>query len=1368
MDCRIESTTSSKLQELINKYGQQEGLTRFIKQTVNPTALTFEGIKADKETMGLKFLYFYDRESANASLKSIKQDLGDRYATLVEGKDLRGREMFKVVVTNPDGVSSVNELAGIDDFSIEEKTLSEITNLLNKYKDDPIITTYINESKKIGYIDDRAYARIANKYWDELSKDVQLFLEFEAPAVDFETPDSPYYKGFGYNRPDDLGHSQEVHGSHISMLREVINESRFSEYENELAGISSDNPFEVLSSYLNGQKRLKYGRLSKITAEITELKKSGSASKLKAKELERTRVINDIAELEQSIDEYTAKKEAENLITLASKQLAWVTSTLGKESITASEITEANNIIDLWRDIREALYDETDEVPEDMQQAFTQIRVMTDSNDLYGNLYRVMANYLAEQAKYDSAEDMIKQFHNVDDISFIRQWGLDLSHTGIKLITSTDKYVREYMTRADGEIVEIVQQINEMFEKLSSKNKSYNPIFQVDSNGERTGNITNRYSQSWYDSFGEVKRELYNSIKAINQSDVSDSAKKKAKRSAYIKYKNWTRANSEMIDIRFFIETNFSDGMFTTKTYTEYLESIFGVKRTQEIIAQALEQYDKYLEALENTREDYLSQFNNGEITQEEYDDKLTNWKLQNSPEVFIRQNEPDSTEFHQSHNPYVIVKPKKFINGKLSGWYDANFETIENDPDLLELYNYIRAFMDEMMSYLPKYLTKDQDVHAGFLPRIQKELLAGLTMKDFIGGLATMKADWIDSITTSDNLDNRHLEINPATGKPYRSIPSAFIANIPVDERSFELDKVMAAFAKMAITYKWKSKVEDKLLLVNRFVENISQSEKRKQNTTDELTALRKSLEYYTDFKLYDEKKAVEGISNIKLFNGNTYLADDDIKSEVDKLAKELRTNGLNEEEINSKLKEKYGEKVKIVTGRTKHNYLKKKIDEADTMLDNGEINEAEYNKIVEPLEEEAKHLGRSIVGSMVGDKLLRFNQALALGFNPFSAVNNYLFGVTSNIMWAAGNRDFTSKEMRRAFGIMWKSALSFNKKKYDKAANLMIKFNTLSESIEYKSSGKNETLEKIKNSPYVLLKSGDYMIKGQTFIAKMLHTKIKDINGKERSLYDAFDNEGNWRVEEFGDNKQWNGSFSNTEEMNEFINFRSSAIQLIKKLHGNFDPDSPVMYKKYILGRMVGQFRFSWMMEGVEQRFGKRRYDDLLEREVYGRWRTYADLGVNKSLRMLLKLALHQASAFKGVKPSDRAIVEENMRRNLSEIYLYAMMTIIYLVLKGTGDDDDDKKRYIVMNMLQRVMADTTFYFNPNTFTSIIQDPLPVIRVYKNAKKAFDSAGQLIIEDDLTEHEAEQKWLNVTNAFPYINQYNRFKYLSEKVREY
>ena len=201
-----------------------------------------------------------------------------------------------------------------------------------------------------------------------------------------------------------------------------------------------------------------------------------------------------------------------------------------------------------------------------------------------------------------------------------------------------------------------------------------------------------------------------------------------------------------------------------------------------------------------------------------------------------------------------------------------------------------------------------------------------------------------------------------------------------------------------------------------------------------------------------------------------------------------------------------------------------------------------------------------------------------------------------------------------------------------------------------------------------------------------------------------------------------------------------------------------------------MLGQFRFSWMMEGIEQRFGKKRFDEMLDRDVEGRYRSYNTLGFKKSLKVLAKLALGQASAMKGVRAQDRAIVEENMRRNLMEIYLYAALTSIYLALKYlAGDDDDDEKgKFLVMNMLQRVMADTTFYLTPSTFTQIIQDPIPIFKVFQRASRAFDSAQELIFNEDLTESQIEQKWANITNAFPYINQYNRFKYMSEKVREY
>jgi hypothetical protein len=119
-------------------------------------------------------------------------------------------------------------VADIDKETIEEKTLREITALFEKYKDskDSGIEFYVAEQKRTGALDDRAYATLANKYFEELSDDVRNYLEFKAPAIDFETPEgySPYYKGFGYNRDEATGHTPQVHGGHISLLKENISQ----------------------------------------------------------------------------------------------------------------------------------------------------------------------------------------------------------------------------------------------------------------------------------------------------------------------------------------------------------------------------------------------------------------------------------------------------------------------------------------------------------------------------------------------------------------------------------------------------------------------------------------------------------------------------------------------------------------------------------------------------------------------------------------------------------------------------------------------------------------------------------------------------------------------------------------------------------------------------------------------------------------------------------------------------------------------------------------------------------------------------------------------------------------------------------------
>jgi hypothetical protein len=209
--------------------------------------------------------------------------------------------------------------------------------------------------------------------------------------------------------------------------------------------------------------------------------------------------------------------------------------------------------------------------------------------------------------------------------------------------------------------------------------------------------------------------------------------------------------------------------------------------------------------------------------------------------------------------------------------------------------------------------------------------------------------------------------------------------------------------------------------------------------------------------------------------------------------------------------------------------------------------------------------------------------------------------------------------------------------------------------------------------------------------------------------------------------------------------------------------------MFKKYILGRMLGQFRASWMVEGIKQRFEKRRTDDYLERDVEGRYRTWYNLGFYKGFQVLGKIVAGHITGkvdLNKIPLKDRELVMENMRKNLTEIYLYAAMFSLYLILKaGLDDDDDNGEIKMTLNMLNRVMQDTTFYLSPKTFIEIIKDPLPVLSIPIRASRGFNSAINLIFEDDLTESEQEQQWRNITSNFYFINQYNKLITMQKKV---
>jgi hypothetical protein len=144
-----------------------------------------------------------------------------------------------------------------------------------------------------------------------------------------------------------------------------------------------------------------------------------------------------------------------------------------------------------------------------------------------------------------------------------------------------------------------------------------------------------------------------------------------------------------------------------------------------------------------------------------------------------------------------------------------------------------------------------------------------------------------------------------------------------------------------------------------------------------------------------------------------------------------------------------------------------------------------------------------------------------------------------------------------------------------------------------------------------------------------------------------------------------------------------------------GNQDRNAPMLAKKSLLWRIAGQFRMSWLPEGIATRWATERNDELLGRVVKGRWRTYGDIGIMQSGMILAKQLLSalpgvQINPFKGAKYTKDGKVHqlisedgmesvdvENMRKNFAGLMWTIAIGIVIMSMKVLVPDEKGKKK-------------------------------------------------------------------------------------------
>ena len=211
-------------------------------------------------------------------------------------------------------------------------------------------------------------------------------------------------------------------------------------------------------------------------------------------------------------------------------------------------------------------------------------------------------------------------------------------------------------------------------------------------------------------------------------------------------------------------------------------------------------------------------------------------------------------------------------------------------------------------------------------------------------------------------------------------------------------------------------------------------------------------------------------------------------------------------------------------------------------------------------------------------------------------------IFGATSNLIEGEGNQLYNNNDLGKAYGkVLLNSSVrnaTFNKVNRSEALKiraLMDNFDIMAESgREFKSLVGADYTEKMKwLSAFNVNARTEYINQAPLMLVMFDKTKF-EYEGKEYSLYEGFDNAGNWNEVKFG------------KEPEELISKTILKVKaLIQRNHGNYNPMSPMLAKKSALGRLLMQFR-TWMVEGYRTRFFDKeaRYDEILETTVKGRY--------------------------------------------------------------------------------------------------------------------------------------------------------------------
>lgn len=1148
-----------------------------------------------------------------------------------------------------------------------------------------------------------------------------------------------------------------------SLMEEAVHKALEILTYDKASDFKADNSMTGMDSIINASFS-DFSPIQKIIGKLEEQKSELIRSYTGVtKRGDSVAISRKIRAIEADIRELQEDADLLQVASIGKRQLSWVNSITNNTQATANQLMTAVRLNDVWNGVIDLIYgNESVEADADLMQIQQQANrnraklnarlrdYMTDISQGTIKPADWLPSNLQDLGKYNSQiRSMSSAAHSqvLQHISgFVETTGRQRDEEARRIVKALRKLEKDMLAHSGGKT-----QLQALYNKLMQQN--------VDENDTKTWGLVQQYSSQWF-SWRQQQIAKRNAIlrkyakDKTPGADVTKNMENRAARAlAWKMYWKELKDNAVLIDTRVLFNPETGELNTGIEDYLKSLAAGVGEDHVQTILERAQTRYKEYLNERDVLFEKLQEEFERGELTQEKMDEEKSVFVENYSPNAFFDEKKGGEFTMGMNADKYIVIAPKA---AKTEFW-DQNYREVMQDEQLKSFYSRYKTMMDTLLSFLPK--TVQENAGASFLPAVAKSLVA----------------DNLDIKAYFENYSKRFVESVAADGwseamnaRAYNKIPLEFVDDtVPVADRSRDIIRIAEVFATMATHYRHFSAAKDVIEMGESIIEEIHHAESSgtvQMEQNGKIVTVQKGLEnaikalrYLKEYSVYRKPKALEFSLGGKLFAERT------------EEGTKYSLNPLTQTAISNKVRDLMVQREKL---------------EKEFLNPEGEqMTVEEYTKQREAIDKQLEpYVGYTLYGSKVGDKLIGINQLKALAFNPFSAVANVSFGLLSVYIHASGRQDFTRGEVNQAF----KKLLNLpGSAEQEKIMNLMERLGIMGDIVDshYGRVPQNRdnipTWKKLAD-PFQLMRSSDFFMKGVTTVAHLLHQKIEveTAEGKQTiPLYDAFNTDGEWDTKKYGERPEW--SSKDMQEQKAFDKLRNRVIRLNMIIHGNQDKNSPKLLNKSVVGRLIGQFRLSWLPEGWYNRFQDEHFDQQLGRAVKGRYRTIGQLGWGGNMMVLGRSLLNLIPGVKvdtwsgiplnnGKSLADSAVDVENMHRNLTELGFFLTLSAAILSLRYLGGDDEDKvadgAMKILINQLIRGKQDIDFYVSPSVFDTVTRDFIPASNVIKDYMKLVKATGKLMLDDD---YEFSEWMLKMTKAglpIPEAALVNKVKFMMTK----